>query len=462
MAGKIKEENIIDRLIITPFQKFARIEGLGGILLFGATVIAIFWANSPWGDIYQSIWEYRIGVDADTFELTKPSMLWVNDALMAVFFFLIGLEIKRELLIGELNSPRKAALPLFAAMGGMIVPVSLYFILNDNPASASGWGIPMATDIAFSLAIINALGKRVPVALKVFLTAFAIVDDIGAVLVIAIFYSEEIKYVLILLAFLPMILLGILGYLGFYSKYLWIALGVVVWLLFLKAGIHPTIAGVMLAFTVPIRRQVNVKTYTDQMHKLIHNIETTANVDKTILSDKQIQYLDDLEEWTVKVQSPLQHLEHKLHYWVAFFIMPLFALANAGVVFDVGLGIDWQLVLVIAVSLFLGKFIGIPLFTYIGLRLKLTELPNSMTFSNVFGAALLAGVGFTMSIFISNLAFTDDPVLTNSSKIGILIGSLVSGLTGYILMRYTCKLTRSPEGYAPVDPVDGQKKVQNC
>lgn len=462
MAGKIKEENIIDRLIITPFQKFARIEGLGGIMLFGATVIAIFWANSPWGDLYQSIWEYRIGVDADTFELTKPSMLWVNDALMAVFFFLIGLEIKRELLIGELNSPRKAALPLFAAFGGMLVPVSLYFILNDNPASASGWGIPMATDIAFSLAIINALGKRVPVALKVFLTAFAIVDDIGAVLVIAIFYSEEIKYMLILLAFLPMILLGILGYLGFYSKYLWIALGVVVWLLFLKAGIHPTIAGVMLAFTVPIRRQVNVKTYTDQMHKLIHNIETTANVDKTILSDKQIQYLDDLEEWTVKVQSPLQHLEHKLHYWVAYFIMPLFALANAGVVFDVGLGIDWKLVLVIAVSLFLGKFIGIPLFTYIGLRLKLTELPSSMTFSNVFGAALLAGVGFTMSIFISNLAFTDDPVLMNSSKVGILIGSLVSGLTGYILMRYTCKLTRSPEGYAPVDPVDGRKKVQNC
>jgi NhaA family Na+:H+ antiporter len=462
MADRIKEENIIDRLIITPFQKFARIEGLGGILLFGATVVAILWANSPWGDVYESIWKYRIGVDADTFELTKPSMLWVNDALMAVFFFLIGLEIKRELLIGELNSPRKAALPLFAAFGGMLVPVSLYFILNNNPASASGWGVPMATDIAFSLAIINALGKRVPVALKVFLTAFAIVDDIGAVLVIAIFYSEEIKYVLILLAFLPMILLGILGHLGYYSKYLWIGLGALVWLLFLKAGIHPTIAGVMLAFTVPIRRQVNVKTYTDQMHKLIHNIETTANTDRTILSDKQIHYLDDLEEWTVRVQSPLQHLEHRLHYWVAYFIMPLFALANAGVVFDVGLGIDWELALIIAVSLFMGKLIGIPLFTYIGLRLKLTELPNSMTFSNVFGAALLAGVGFTMSIFISNLAFTEDPVLTNSSKIGILIGSLVSGLTGYLLMRYTCKLTRSPEGYAPVDPVEGQKRNRNC
>lgn len=444
MATQERDVNFIDRLIITPFQKFAKIEGLGGILLFGATVIAIFWANSPWGDLYESIWEYRIGVDADTFDLTKPSMLWVNDALMAVFFFLIGLEIKRELLIGELNSPRKAALPLFAAVGGMVVPVTLYFILNKNPETADGWGIPMATDIAFSLAIINSLGKRVPVSLKVFLTAFAIVDDIGAVLVIAVFYSEEIKYGLILLALLPMALLAVLGYLKYYSKYLWIAMGIIVWVLFLKAGIHPTIAGVMLAFTVPIRRQVNVKTYTDKLHELIHKIEKTEHNDRTILTDKQIHYLDDLEEWTDKVQSPLQHLEHKLHYWVAFFIMPLFALANAGVVFDIELGIDWEIVWVIAASLSLGKLIGIPLFSFIGLRLKLTELPEGMRFSNVIGAALIAGVGFTMSIFISNLAFTDDPILANSSKIGILIGSLISGLAGFLLMRFTCKLAKGP------------------
>lgn len=457
MTDRNFEESFINRLFISPFQRFAKIEGLGGILLFGATVLAIFWANSPWGDFYQSIWEYKIGLEAETFHLVKPTILWVNDALMAVFFFLIGLEIKRELLIGELNSPRKAALPLVAAFGGMLIPVTFYFILNDNPASASGWGIPMATDIAFSLAIINALGKRVPVALKVFLTAFAIVDDLGAVLVIALFYSEEIKYVLILLAFIPMILLGVLGRLGFYSNFIWITLGIAVWVLFLKAGIHPTIAGVMLAFTVPIKRQVNVKNYIGKMQQLVKNIEATSNEDKTILNDKQIHYLADLERWSIKVQSPLQHLEHKLHHVVAFFILPVFALANAGVVFDVSMGIDWRLALIIAISLFLGKLIGISLFTYLGLRVKLIELPKSMTFSNVWGAALLAGVGFTMSIFIANLAFIADPVLANSSKIGILAGSLVSGLTGYFLMRFSRKLGRPAEGYTPVDTIDALK-----
>ncbi len=436
----MKEENTIGKMIITPFQKFARIEGLGGILLFAATVIAILWANSPWGDIYQSIWEYKIGFDSDTFELSKPTMLWVNDALMAVFFFLIGLEIKRELMIGELNTPRKAALPLFAALGGMVIPVSIYFILNHSPESEPGWGIPMATDIAFSLAIINSLGKRVPVALKVFLTAFAIVDDIGAVLVIAIFYSEEIKYGLILFALIPMAFLAILGQYRYYSKYLWIGLGAVVWLLFLKAGIHPTIAGVMLAFTVPIRRKINVKTYTDKLHKIIHEIENTEHREKTILTEKQIHYLDDLEEWTDKVQSPLQHLEHKLHYWVAYFIMPIFALANAGVVFNVDIGIDWRLVINITAALFIGKIVGIPLFTFIGLKLKLTELPKGLTIAHVFGVAFLAGVGFTMSIFISNLAFTNDPIMANSSKIGILLGSLISGLIGYLLLRFSGKM----------------------
>ncbi|MCF8227057.1 MAG: Na+/H+ antiporter NhaA [Bacteroidales bacterium] len=437
----------LEKKLITPFQKFARIEGMGGILLFGATVIAIIWANSPFGESYQALWDFRLGVDAESFELKKPLMLWVNDALMAVFFFLIGLEIKRELMIGDLNSPRKAALPLFAAVGGMVIPISVFFFLNQDPAAESGWGISMATDIAFSLAILNSLGKRVPVSLKVFLTAFAIVDDIGAVLVIALFYSEEIKYMLILLALLPVVFLGVLGYFKFYSKFLWIPLGIIVWFLFLKAGIHPTIAGVLLAFTVPIRRKINIKTYIDKLHVIIHDIEDTVHYDKMLLNEKQIHLLDDLEEWSDKVQSPLQHLEHKLHYWVAFFIMPVFALANAGVVFNVDLGINRDIAFVIAASLFLGKIIGIPLFTFLGLKLKLTELPKGMFFGHVVGVAFLAGVGFTMSIFISNLAFADNPILTNSSKIGILIGSFVSGMIGYLLLRLSPKLksVRVPE-----------------
>ncbi len=196
---------MIEKYIRSPFQKFAKIEGLSGYLLFGATLLAITWANSPWSGTYESIWEYKFGVNADTFELSKPVMLWINDALMTVFFFLIGLEIKRELIIGELNTIRKAALPLFAAIGGMSVPVIIYTLLNSNPDGVTGWGIPMATDIAFSLAILNALGKRIPLSIKIFLTAFAIVDDIGAVLVIALFYSEEIKYGLLLLAIIPVL-----------------------------------------------------------------------------------------------------------------------------------------------------------------------------------------------------------------------------------------------------------------
>lgn len=429
----------LEKIILSPFQKFARVEGLGGILLFGATVLAIFWANSPWGDVYQSIWQYRIGLNADTFEISKPIMLWVNDFLMAIFFFLIGLEIKRELIIGELNSPRKAALPFFAAIGGMVIPVLVFFILNDDPAGRPGWGIPMATDIAFSLAIINALGKKVPLALKVFLTAFAIVDDIGAVLVIALFYSEEINYGLLLFSLIPMVLLGILGHYRFYSKYLWIGMGAIVWILFLKAGIHPTIAGVLLAFTVPIRRKTNIKTYTQKLCEIVDEIKTSEYKDSLLLSEKQINAIDDLEDLTDRVQSPLQDLEHKLHNWVAFFIMPVFALANAGVVFDLSLGIDWNIVLVIAVALYAGKSIGIPLFTFLGLKLKLTELPEGINFRHVFGVAFLAGVGFTMSIFISNLAFTDNPLLTNSAKTGILLGSILSGITGYLLLRLNKK-----------------------
>lgn len=425
---------MLEKLLLTPFQKFLRSQAMGGILLFGATIIAIIWANSPWGDIYQSLWQYKLGVNADTFELSKPLMLWINDALMAVFFFLIGLEIKRELMIGELNTPRKAALPLFAAIGGMAAPVLIFFALNNDPASSEGWGIPMATDIAFTLAIINVLGKRVPISLKVFLTAFAIVDDIGAVLVIAVFYSEQIKYGLILLSIIPIIALSILSYHKYYSKYLWISMGALVWFLFLKAGIHPTIAGVLLAFTVPIRRKVKLKTFRKKLSSIVEKIEDTESEEKLILSKEQLENIDCLEELTEDVQSPLQHLEHKLHYWVAYFIMPLFALANAGVVFSFETGIDWSIIYIITAALFFGKGFGIPLITFIGIKLKLTELPDGVRFPHVFGVSFLAGVGFTMSIFISNLAFTDNLLLANSAKIGILIASLLSGFTGYLIL----------------------------
>jgi NhaA family Na+:H+ antiporter len=424
---------------LTPLQRIAQIEGLGGMMLFAATVLAIFWANSPWGDLYESIWQYKIGIDADTFHLKKPLILWINDGLMAIFFFLIGLEIKRELVIGELNTPKKAALPIFAAVGGMILPVTLYIIINKNADAVNGWGIPMATDIAFSLAILNALGKRVPIAIKVFLTAFAIIDDLGAVVIIALFYSEDLHTNLLLISAIPLLILFIANRFNYYSKFVWIVLGIAIWVLFLKGGIHPTIAGVILAFTIPLKRKIEVKDYCKKLSELTCKLDESGVADTTILSHEQAEQIHELEQYTKEVQSRLQEQEHKLHGLVTYFILPLFALSNAGVVFNMDVGLDWHVAMTIAVSLFFGKFLGIPLFTYIGLKLKLTELPAGIKFSTVIGVGFLAGVGFTMAIFIANLAFVGQPLLTNSAKIGILIGSFSAGIIGYIVMRIDSK-----------------------
>ncbi|HBL74585.1 MAG: Na+/H+ antiporter NhaA [Bacteroidetes bacterium GWF2_42_66] len=426
---------MIEKIIITPFQKFTKIESFSGILLFSAAIFALLWANSPWASMYESLWQYKIGINTPNFELNKPLILWVNDGLMALFFFLIGLEIKRELLIGELNSIRKATFPFFAALGGMLIPVALFFLLNKNPETTGGWGIPMATDIAFSLAILNILGKRVLLSLKIFLTAFAIIDDIGAVLVIAIFYSSGINWFLLTLSVVPLIVLSALSVQQIYSKYVVFLLGTVVWLLFLKSGIHPTVAGVLLAFTIPIRQQIDVKTYTRKLSEIIQNIKGAEDNDDPVLTTEQIEQIDDLEDWTGKVQSPLQHLEHMLHNWVAYFIMPVFAFANAGISFSSNMQLDFPLIMIIALSLFIGKLLGISFFSLLGVKLRLADLPGDVNRMQVLGVAMLAGVGFTMSIFIANLAFTENPDFLDSAKAGILLGSLISGTAGYFLLR---------------------------
>lgn len=425
---------MIDKILITPFQKFNKIESLSGILLFGATILAVILANSPWAHWYDMLWKFELGINTQSFELSKPLILWVNDGLMALFFFLIGLEIKRELLIGELNSMRKASLPFFAAIGGMLVPVAFFFFLNKNPETSGAWGISMATDIAFSLAILKILGKRVPLSLKIFLTAFAIVDDLGAVLVIAIFYSTGIKWGLIAMACLPVFALFILSSIKIYSKYLVFIFGIVSWVLFLKSGVHPTIAGILLAFTIPIRQRINLKIYTEKLCDIVDSIKSSKKNDDSILSKEQIEQIDDLEDWTSKVQSPLQHLEHLLHNWVAYFIMPIFAFANAGIVFGANMQLDVSLIITIAMSLFLGKTFGISLLSYIGVKLRVADYPEGVGFRQITGIAMLAGVGFTMSMFIANLAFAEDVIYLDSAKIGILIGSVISGIAGYIML----------------------------
>jgi NhaA family Na+:H+ antiporter len=428
---------MVKKLLETPTEKFIKIESLSGILLFSATIIAVIWANSPWGHTYQQLWGYELGIKITDYQLVKPLILWINDGLMALFFFLIGLEIKRELAVGELNSPKKAVFPFFAAVGGIAFPALVFVLLNKDPETMAGWAIPMATDIAFSLAIMKLLGDRVPLNLKVFLTAFAIVDDLGAVLIIALFYSTGIKWMLILAAFVLIGVLFLLAARDLYSKYLLVIIGIVVWLLFLKAGIHPTIAGVLLAFTVPISRKVKIAEFTEALDDIRDKIKSTPPKPNGLLSKEHIEHIDNLDDWSMQVQSPLQTMEHKLHDWVAYVIMPIFALSNAGVTVSTDVSLNYGLILGIALALIVGKSVGIFLMSNLALRLGVSKLPEGVRNVQILGVSFLAGVGFTMSIFIANLAFKGNPALLDSAKVGILIGSLVAGLTGYLILRST-------------------------
>ncbi len=432
---------MIRKYLLSPFEKFVRLESLAGFLLFGMTIIALVWANSPFAESYADLWKTYLGFSFDSFELSKPLILWVNDGLMAIFFFVIGLELKRELLVGELDTLRKAAFPIVAAIGGVVVPVILYLILNQDPLTTKGWGIPMATDIAFALAILTLLGDRVPLSLKIFLTAFAIIDDIAAVLVIAIFYSAEIQWMYLVYGLVIIGLLAAFYKFKGYSLYLGIGVAVIVWYLFLKSGIHPTIAGVLLALTIPLKRKINLQTFSRELEGITNRIQQLSNADKdkTLLNEKEMQQLDDLSEISEDVSSPLQHLEHKLHNIVAYLILPIFAFANAGVAISTGYDFNYSLLIVVAVSMVVGKFVGVTFFCWLGNRLKLIEFPEGSRFVQIMGVAAIAGVGFTMSIFIDNLAFYGDAISINSAKVGIIIGSIIAGLTGYLILRFSSR-----------------------
>ena len=427
---------MIKEKILSPFQKFVNLQSSTGILLLATTIIALVWANSAFSESYQSFWQYEIGIVTDSFELVKPLILWVNDGLMSIFFFLIGLEIKREFLIGELNSTKKVMFPLFGALGGIALPVILYLVLNQNPDTLKGWGIPMATDIAFALAVLKVLGNRVPTSLKIFLTAFAIVDDLGAVLVIAIFYSGELNLVMLGGALGLLALIYILSYRGLYSEFVTIIAGFIVWLFFLKAGLHPTLAGILMAFAVPVRQKISTDEFTDQLDSIVKNIKESTILQKPVLSGEQLELIDDLEDWSDKYRSPLQHLEHKLHNWVAYLVIPIFALANAGVAINGEGGLETALVVNIMICLILGKSIGISTVIFAARKLKLIEVPSDITNRQIIGVSFLAGIGFTMAIFIAGLAFNSSPEYIDSAKIGILIGSFISAILGYGILRF--------------------------
>lgn len=424
--------------LLGPFQRFFKAEAASGILLLVCTAIAMIMANSSASDVYARTvnWEFSVQV-GNVFKLSKPLILWINDGLMAVFFFVVGLEIKREILVGELSTFRQAALPIIAAIGGMVIPATVFVILHGDHPGSEGWGIPMATDIAFSLGILSLLGKRVPLALKVFLAAFAIVDDMGAVGVIAAFYSESVGWDNLLIAAVLFLLLAIAVRVGMRNGEVFLVVAGFIWYFVLKSGLHPTIAGVALAFIVPAGRGIRLSVFKRATRSSLRKFEEAEDEEDVMLTKQQLEALDNLEVYYRKAHSPLQYLEHRLHGFTSYFVMPVFALANAGVLLSAVSGepVAGPLSYNIALALLLGKVTGILAFAWLGIRLKLAVLPEGAGWVHLVGLGFLGGIGFTMSMFISSLAYQDAGLL-NHAKIGILMGSLVAGILGYFILRY--------------------------
>jgi NhaA family Na+:H+ antiporter len=430
---------------LNPIQRFFKSESISGILLIVATVAALAIANSPLAHGYHEFWDHTdLSFRFKNFELTKHMHHWVNDGLMAIFFFLIGLEIKRELLTGHLSSFKSSLLPIFAAVGGMLVPAAIYFSFNhSNELLVDGWAIPMATDIAFSLGILALLGKRVPLPLKVFLAALAIVDDIGAVLAIAIFYTSEINFVALLVAFGGLILLMALNIINARNIWFYIPVAVfLLWLPLLLSGVHATLAGVLAAFTIPIKRKTDMKRFIQSIQESLTEIQNdTEKESKYKLSHVRFNAIENINAQCAHVNSPLQKLEHSLQYFSIFIIMPIFAFANTGIELSGGNFFSAEsatLPLGIILGLTLGKPIGITLLSFVAVKLKLADLPPGIDFYHIFGTGLIAGIGFTMSIFITELAFTAVE-FTNTAKLSVLAGSVIAGAIGFFLLRAKLK-----------------------
>ncbi len=396
---------------IQTIRRFIKLEASGGIVLFVAAVLALIMSNSPLQSTYQQLFDTVFSIKFGDWGLSKPLILWVNDGLMAIFFLLVGLEIKRELIEGELSSIRQVMLPGIAAIGGMIGPALFYIALNHHDrALMHGWAIPTATDIAFSLGILALLGKRVPISLKIFLTALAIFDDLGAIIIIAIFYTADISFLSLMLAGGCLIILFILNRSGVKNLVPYFIVGTILWLCVLKSGVHATLAGVALAFAIPLRPKKHMPDYVPGGQA-----------------------------------SPLHVLESKLHPWVAFMVLPIFAFANAGVSFH-GMGMDdllGTLPLGIAVGLFVGKQVGIMLASWLAIKTGLAQMPRGANWKGIYGIALVCGVGFTMSLFIGTLAFDKlgDEYLS-MVRLGVMVGSLLSGVLGYLVLRFANPNTR--------------------
>ncbi|OCK50775.1 Na+/H+ antiporter NhaA [Chryseobacterium sp. CBo1] len=424
--------------IVYPLQRFIQQEKSGGLLLGISVLIALILGNTSLSEGYHHFLAHKIGLNFDGKSFLDLSIHhWINDGLMSVFFFVVGLELKREMIGGDLSNPRQAFLPIAAAIGGMLLPALIYFALNPNSETGRGWGIPMATDIAFALGVLFLLGKKIPLALKVFLTALAIVDDLGAVLVIAFFYTNEINMTYLFIGLLILLIMLLGSKLGVRSVLFYAVFGIFgVWVMFLFSGVHATIAAVLAAFTIPADVKIKENLF---ITKIYNYLERFKNIDPTentpTLTNEQLHELEKIHEATIAATPPLQRLEHAMHPFVTFVIIPIFAIANAGISLNIDFTtlFDNNVAIGVAAGLIVGKVLGVVLFSTLIIKLKIAEVPKGMTFKNLLGLGFLASIGFTMSLFISSLAFTSEFYQTEA-KIGIFVASIIGGIIGYLIL----------------------------
>jgi NhaA family Na+:H+ antiporter len=422
----------------TPFEHFIHAQTTTGMVLMFMTVLALLLANSELYETYEHFFHTKIDLNVGSWKLSHSLHHWINDGLMAIFFFIIGLEIKREILVGELSNIKVAILPILAAIGGMVFPALIYLIINSGEVGVAGWGIPMATDIAFAISALVLLGKRIPAALVTFLVALAIVDDLGAVIVIAIFYTEQINFIPLGLAGVAFLILISFNRFGIHSILPYFIVGIFMWFFMLESGVHATIAGVLAALTIPSKPKRSPVTLVEDTKDLLAEYEKYPVATNHMIHEKQKAILLNIKDKIDAVGTPSGRLEHALHLPVALIIIPLFALANAGISIDfssVGTTILEPVSLGIILGLILGKVIGIFGISWIAIKLNIAKLPQYSTMSQIFGVAFLGGIGFTMSIFVADLAFINSPELIFQAKIGILFASLVSGLFGFLWLK---------------------------
>jgi len=428
--------------VSTPFEHFLHAQTTTGMVLMFMTIFALILANSPIAETYAHFFHTKVDLTVGSWELSHTIHHWINDGLMAIFFFIIGLEIKREVLVGELSNIKVAILPILAAIGGMLIPALIYFSITSGTEGAGGWGIPMATDIAFAISALVLLGKRVPPALVTFLVALAIVDDLGAVLVIALFYTEQIHMLPLGLAGGAFLILVMFNRFGIHMILPYFIVGLLMWFFMLESGVHATIAGVIAALAIPSKPKRSPGSFRQDAKVLLDEYDSYAIDEKEGMSERQKAILLKLEDNINDMGTPAARLENDLHLPVALIVIPLFALANAGIAIDfssIGTTIMTPVSMGIIAGLILGKVLGIFGVAWLAIKLKLATLPQGSTMNQIFGVAFLGGIGFTMSIFVADLAFMGSPELVFQAKVGILAASLFAGLFGYFWLRFVAK-----------------------